>query len=76
MSNMDVLWQPERGDCTECGDKNCLVRKYSSMNRVRSFCFPCWDLNQDPYVMSSQEWEDDECVTFAFPASEHPSRAA
>lgn len=73
---MDILWEPERGDCTECGDEGCLVRRYSSCGRSRTFCYPCWGREQNPYVMSSQDWSDDECVTFEFPASEHPSRAA
>ena len=73
---MDILWEPERGTCTECGDGECLVRRYSSRGRARTFCFPCWSREQNPYVMSSQDWSDDECVTFQFSASEPPSRAA
>ncbi len=75
-SNMDILWEPENGKCTECGDPDCLVRRYSSLGRSRTFCYPCWGAHQSPYVMSSHEWADDECVTFEFPASEPPSRAA
>ncbi len=73
---MYILWEPERGACTECGGGECLVRRYSSCGRVRTFCFPCWNAEQSPYLISSQDWEDDECVTFHFAASEPPSRAA
>ncbi len=73
---MDILWEPERGACTECGDGECLVRRYSSCGRSRTFCYPCWSREQNPYLMSSRDWSDDECVTFEFPESEHPSRAA
>lgn len=73
---MDILWEPEHGTCTECGDSKCLVRRYSSCGRSRTFCFACWSREQNPYVMSSQDWSDDECVTFEFPKSEFPSRAA
>ncbi len=73
---MDILWEPETGTCGECGDKACGVRKYSSGGRVRTFCFPCWNMSQDPYVMSSSEWADNDRVTFEFPAVEPPSRAA
>ncbi len=72
---MYILWEPESGVCTECGGADCHVRRYSSSGRVRTFCFPCWNMEQSPYLMSSQEWLDDECVTFEFPA-EAPSRAA
>lgn len=78
-NTMDILWEPEVGTCTECGEKACGVRKYSSRGRVRTFCFPCWATNQEPYVMSSLDWRDEERVIFEsgdFPAEEPPSRAA
>ena len=70
-----VLWEPEIGKCSECGCDN-LVRKYSFEGKLRTFCFPCWDLAQEPRVMSSLDWNDDDQVVFTFPAEEAPSRAA
>jgi hypothetical protein len=78
---MDILWEPETGTCTECGEGGCTVRRYSSCGRSRTFCFPCWNGAQEPYLMSSAEWTDDDRVTFSesgglFPDQETPSRAA
>jgi len=79
-STMEILWEPEIGACTECGDGECLVRRFSARGTVRSFCFPCWDAAQCPQVMSSRDWKDDERVSFIieseFPAEEPPSFAA
>jgi hypothetical protein len=80
MSEMEILWEPEAGTCSECGGGDRLIRRFSASGTVRRFCFPCWDAAQDPHVMSSQDWTDDERVTFevrdGFPAEEPPSRAA
>lgn len=76
---MEVLWEPENGACTECGTPNCRVRRYSSSGILRTFCYPCWSTAQEPYIMSSSDWTDDDRVVFelvGFPEEERPSRAA
>lgn len=72
----DILWEPEIGTCGQCGDRGCRVRQYSSEGRVRKFCFKCWDTHQEPRVMSSMDWEDDDRILFTYPAEEPPSKAA
>lgn len=80
----DILWEPEIGTCSVCREPGCRVRGYTSDGRVRKFCFPCWDSAQEPRVMSSMDWDDEDRVVFKyppgkpsrFPSEEPPSKAA
>lgn len=80
---MDILWEPEIGHCTECGHHG-RIRHFSSEGAVRRFCFPCWNREQEPFVVSSREWVQPERIVFvyppilpsSFPPSEPPSWAA
>lgn len=73
-----ILWSPEPGHCDLCGCKSSQVRRFTTHNTHEVYCFPCWNGNQDPCVVSSGDWADDETVIFRIgpPDSGASQRAA
>lgn len=60
---MDILYKPEKGQCSHCGYKG-IIRGFTWNGKYSNVCFACWNAHQDPFVISSNEWEDDTNYVF------------
>jgi hypothetical protein len=62
LDEMDILWDPERGTCTECGQIAGMVRRFTSGDRHYVFCHACWN-DAVKLPLGIVEWlEDDQIV--------------
>jgi len=58
---MDILWDPEIAICTECGNRR-VVRRYTSDNLHRIFCYTCWHKMQKDMELDDSEWTERSCI--------------
>lgn len=61
---MFILWDPEKGVCSECEDDSCEVRGYSDGKTFRLFCFKCWTEAQEEEIVSLSGWFEPVTVIF------------
>lgn len=59
-----ILWSPECGVCSSCGRVSDKVRRFTTDRTHAVYCFPCWNGAQDPHLVSSLDWLEDENVVF------------
>ena len=68
---MDILWDPERGKCTECGQEAGMVRRYTTDQKHYVFCHNCWNTMVE-LPLGIVEWlEDDQIVIEYEESSRH-----
>jgi predicted amidophosphoribosyltransferase len=66
---MDILWQPEKGVCSHCGQKFEKVRRFTSEGHHVIFCWSCWSRAQTgsmDLAVGKKEWKDDVAMKFEF----------
>jgi hypothetical protein len=61
---MYILWSPEHGQCSVCGQISRLVRRYTTQYWHRIFCQACWNANTDNYHVITFDWNNDENIIF------------
>lgn len=64
---MHILWNPESGTCSHCGNGFKSVRRFTSDDHHSIFCHSCWKKAQQErreHVMDNREWRDDIAITF------------
>lgn len=61
---MDILWRPEGGTCSWCGEEREGSRGHSDGTAYWTCCFPCWDAQQDGCIIGEEEWAEDTAYVF------------
>lgn len=61
---MDILWHPEIGHCSWCEDEDECIRGHSDGKKYMTYCFPCWDAQQEGTIVGSEEWDEDIAYIF------------
>jgi hypothetical protein len=59
-----ILWSPEKGECSCCGSRNSCIRRFTSENIHFMYCVVCWNHVQDDVEFSSGDWSSSEAVIF------------
>jgi hypothetical protein len=72
MSNKEILWRPETGQCSFCDDEDCkVVRGYTYDGMHKKICFGCWNMAQVGCIIDSNDWDTN--VLYIFQCETPPS---
>lgn len=63
---MDILWDPEIGNCTECNRTANVVRRFTSDGTHRMLCIDCWNEYQDELPIGDAEWVANHCILLEY----------
>jgi hypothetical protein len=55
--NTQILWNPERGRCDECGRKSDHTRLFTSAESKTCFCKGCWEKYIEECNVPSGQWK-------------------
>ena len=60
----NILWENEKGVCSECGRHSNYIRRYTFNNKHKILCFACWNAHQNNHIINSKEWKDSTSYVF------------
>ena len=60
VTEVHILWSPERGSCNQCGVIHERVRRFTALGSCTVFCIHCWDgFVSDECKIPSRQWKRD-----------------